>query len=276
LDTDGVNANDSMDGDSGPNNLQNFPVITSALATGSTKTVVGTLNSTSGATFDIDFFVSSSCDTSGNGEGQIYLGSMTTAQTNASGDVSFTFHPDVTHAPFMTIGSVITATATATGVFVDTSEFSACFTVADGSSGAGEIQFTDATYTVDEDQSTASITVTRVGGSNGAITANFSTSNGTAQEPGDYTAVTSFPIAYAEGETGPKTVTVTIADEVVYEGYETVNLALSATQITLPDGKPATSQQPQGNPLAAVLTIVDDDAKPAFTIDDVTQSHRAG
>ena len=107
--------------------------------------------------------------------------------------------------------------------------------MANGSSGAGEIQFTSPTYTVNENDGTSSITVTRVGGNNGAITANFSTSDGTAQAPGDYTAVTNFPVTYTEGETGNKTVTVSIVNDAIYEGNETVNLSLSATQITLPD-----------------------------------------
>ena len=75
LGPDGVTPNDAKDADSGPNNLQNFPVITSALVTGSTKTIKGTLNSTPGATFDIDFYANSTCSTSGNGEGKTYLGS---------------------------------------------------------------------------------------------------------------------------------------------------------------------------------------------------------
>ncbi|MGH3850706.1 MAG: Calx-beta domain-containing protein, partial [Pseudonocardiaceae bacterium] len=94
------------------------------------------------------------------------------------------------------MSQVVTATATSTGAQFNTSEFSACTTVVDGSPGAGDIQFTDATYTVGEGGGTASITVTRVGGSNGSITATFSTSNGTAVAPDDYAAVNSFPITY--------------------------------------------------------------------------------
>ena len=114
--------------------------------------------------------------------------------------MSFTFHPDATHAAAMTAGKVITATATSTGAFFDTSEFSACVTVVDGSAGAGDIQFTSATYTVGEAGGTAAITVTRVGGSNGSVTANLSTSDGTATAPGDYTALTNSPITFIEGD----------------------------------------------------------------------------
>ena len=67
----------------GPNGLQNFPVITSALVTGSTKTIAGTLNSTVGDQFEIDFYANAACDPSGNGEGQTYLGSITTSATDS-------------------------------------------------------------------------------------------------------------------------------------------------------------------------------------------------
>ncbi|MGH3850707.1 MAG: hypothetical protein ACRDRT_13550, partial [Pseudonocardiaceae bacterium] len=86
LGADGVTANDALDGDSGPNALQNFPVITSAIVTGSTKTITGTLNSVASATFDIDFYASASCDAGGNGEGQVYLGT-TQVTTDGSGNV---------------------------------------------------------------------------------------------------------------------------------------------------------------------------------------------
>ena len=51
LGNDGVTANDAGDGDSGPNNLQNFPVLT-ATASG----VQGTLNSQANSAYTIQFF----------------------------------------------------------------------------------------------------------------------------------------------------------------------------------------------------------------------------
>src|SRR5204863_641572 len=61
LGADGVTANDAKDPDGGPNGLQNFPVITSALVTGTTKTVKGSLNSRAGESFEIDFYASTTC-----------------------------------------------------------------------------------------------------------------------------------------------------------------------------------------------------------------------
>jgi CSLREA domain-containing protein len=115
-----VTPNDALDADTGPNTLQNFPVITTAVD--GTTTVSGTLNSTAGAAFAIDVYANVSCDASGNGEGRTYLGSVTTGMTNGSGNASFS----VT-VPALVLGQSITATATdASG---NTSEFSACYTV---------------------------------------------------------------------------------------------------------------------------------------------------
>lgn len=121
LGTIGVTANDIGDGDAGPNNLQNFPVLSSA-ATGSSTIIKGTLNSTANTTFTIEFFSDGVCDASGNGEGQSFIGSATTA-TNASGNATFS----VTIASPVPAGQFITATAIPTTN--NTSEFSQCLIV---------------------------------------------------------------------------------------------------------------------------------------------------
>jgi hypothetical protein len=65
-----VAPNDTGDGDTGANNLQNFPVLTVA---NPSTVVAGTLNSTSNTTFGLDFFANTACDASGNGEGSATL-----------------------------------------------------------------------------------------------------------------------------------------------------------------------------------------------------------
>ncbi|HMC69403.1 MAG TPA: Calx-beta domain-containing protein, partial [Mycobacteriales bacterium] len=254
----GVTPNDAGDSDTGPNNLQNFPVITGATVAGATRHINGTLNSTPGQAFTIDFYANpaGSCDPSGNGEGQTYLGSATTAATDGNGDVSFTFNP-----PSLTPGDVITATATdAAG---NTSEFSACFNAAAGS--PGQIQFTDATYAVAENGASAAITFTRSGGQDGAVFATFSTSDGTANAPGDYTATTA-DVSYADGESGTKTINVPINDDTTYEGDETVSLSLTATTLDAPPPPASPAQS------TATLTISENDAAPTLSIDDVTHN----
>ena len=122
LGDDGVTANDPGDVDSGPNGLQNFPVLTAASSQHATSTITGTLNSKANQSFWIDFYASPTCDASGYGEGQIYLGSHTVT-TNASGVVAFSAGLPATFKD----GYQITATATGSDKG-STSEFSECIT----------------------------------------------------------------------------------------------------------------------------------------------------
>src|SRR5262249_8154035 len=65
---------------------------------------------------------------------------------------------------------------------------------------AGVFQFSAAAYSVADSARTATITVTRTGGSEGTATVNFATSNGTAVVAMDYTA-TSGVLTFNPGET---------------------------------------------------------------------------
>ncbi len=102
----------------GPNDLQNYPVITSASVDAPETIVRGTLNSTANRSFTIDVYRNAAADPSGHGEGQVYAGS-TTVTTDASGNASFTcvFNNSVVSQYY-----AATATDLVTG---DTSEFSA-------------------------------------------------------------------------------------------------------------------------------------------------------
>jgi hypothetical protein len=120
----GITPNDlPKDADTGSNNLQNFPVLTSATTDGTTTTITGTLNSLKKKTFTIQFFSSDAADPSGNGEGKTFLGEIT-VKTNRKGFRSFSAQVDAPPAG----ENSITATATnrKTG---DTSEFSQAVTV---------------------------------------------------------------------------------------------------------------------------------------------------
>lgn len=113
----GVEANDSGDGDAGANNLQNYPVLTTVTASGSSTFVRGTLNSTPNTTFQIDFYNSPTANPSGFGEGKTYLGSSSIT-TDATGKKNF-------YVSFaMTIPANSQVSATATDPADNTSEFS--------------------------------------------------------------------------------------------------------------------------------------------------------
>ena len=125
-DGNGVTANDAGDGDSGPNNLQNFPVLTTITSSGGNAVIKGTFNSNANKDYVLDFYDNAVADASGYGQGQTYLGSSTTITADGT-DKTFTATlPGVT----LIDGHFITATATrtsasdGTGALNDTSEFS--------------------------------------------------------------------------------------------------------------------------------------------------------
>lgn len=123
---DGVTPNDADDADAGPNNLQNFPVLSAALQLGGTMRFVGALDVPAGIPTQphvLAFYANTACDASGFGEGELYLGTVSLVIPNAS--ESFT----VELANAAPIGSRVTATATLGG---STSEFSNCVTLVDG------------------------------------------------------------------------------------------------------------------------------------------------
>jgi hypothetical protein len=123
-----VTLNDDDDPDAGPNNLQNFPVITSAIRNSTTgdTSITGTLNSNpSPLTYIIECFVTDSATRFVHGEGAELAGSTTTT-TNADGDATFTCTSNVPE-----LGDTVSTTATNTTTG-DTSEFSENHTVSSG------------------------------------------------------------------------------------------------------------------------------------------------
>lgn len=125
LNGDGPTANDLNDVDTGDNDLQNFPVVSSAVTDGVRTAISGTLNSLPNATFLLQFFINPAANTSGFGEGRSLLGSVSVT-TNASGIGSFL----LVVSSAVPIGQFIAATAT--DPFKNTSEFSLSQAVATG------------------------------------------------------------------------------------------------------------------------------------------------
>ncbi len=131
LGDDGVTFNDQGDGDTGPNTLQNFPVLTSAVVTGNSIAINGTLNSTPNTSFYIEFYSNQAADPSGHGEGQTYLGALSNVMTNASGNATFT--ASLPTAPPQG-QMMITATTSDNADLANTSEFSQAIQATTGSS----------------------------------------------------------------------------------------------------------------------------------------------
>ncbi len=118
----GMTPNDPGDTDTGPNDLQNFPVI-SSVTSGAGTAVTGTLRSLPSRSYTVELFGNAACDASGYGEATNYLGSIQIA-TDSSGFASFTANLAANVPP----GSSVTATAT--DPFGNTSEISRCRSVA--------------------------------------------------------------------------------------------------------------------------------------------------
>jgi CSLREA domain-containing protein len=123
---DGPTANDANDGDSGGNDLQNFPVLVSATQEGPNMHLIGSLDVPAGNTspsYALAFYANATCAAGARGQGEIYLGY---ANVNLSGSQQEFVLDLPGTAP---IGSKVAATATSAS---GTSEFSTCVTLTGG------------------------------------------------------------------------------------------------------------------------------------------------
>ena len=197
----------------GPNNNQNYPVLTEVTSNGSVTHIQGTLNSLPDTTFLIQFFTNPTADPSGYGQGQTEFGS-TQVTTDGNGNATI----NVLSALAFPQGVVLSATATnlTTG---DTSEFAYDITQ------SAAFQFTQATYVTSESSGTALITVSRSLTSASASVTCATVTGGTAQPGTDYIPVTT-TLTFGVG-VSTQTFTVQILDPHLVGGSRTVNLALS-------------------------------------------------
>jgi azurin len=113
----------------------------------------------------------------------------------------------------------------------------------------GPITFSAASYTLSETAGLALITVRRTGAASG-VTVAFTTADGSATAPDDYTAVAQ-TLSFGAGETS-KLVAVPIVDDLLREGNETIRLILSNP----------TGGATVGPIREAVLTLTDNETGP--------------
>ena len=125
----------------------------------------------------------------------------------------------------------------------------------------GTLQFSSATYNVNESGGSALITVTRTGGSGGAVGVSYATSNGTAIAGSDYTA-TSGTLSWANGDAANKTFTIPITNDTLDESNETFTITLSNP----------TGGATLGSPSTGTVTIVDNDATPTVQFSTTASS----
>ena len=115
------------------------------------------------------------------------------------------------------------------------------------------VEFAASAFRVKENQGPAVIVIQRTGNTNADFTVSFGTSDGTATNPLDYGGVTN-ALHFVSGELA-KTNLITILDDSLVEGNETVNLALF-------DAPPSVDLSGNVN---AVLVIEDDEKSVRFS-----------
>lgn len=248
----GVTPNDDNtgDADTGANNLQNFPVLTSVVSLGGTTTISGTLDSAFATQFRVEFFSNQACDPSGFGEGENYLG-FTNLTTDGTGKGSFSFSVPTANIS----GGFFTATATDPNG--NTSEFSAC--TSGVAASPGTLQFNTSFFSQFENSGSFNVIVTRTNGSSGTVTVNYATTDVTAKTPLDYTPAAG-TMVFNDGETS-KSINIPIIDNSVPEGTHYFTITLSNP----------TGGAVLGNFTKAELSIQDNDY-PSISINDVSQA----
>ncbi|MEO8104140.1 MAG: Calx-beta domain-containing protein, partial [Betaproteobacteria bacterium] len=90
----------------------------------------------------------------------------------------------------------------------------------------GALQFSQNNYTALETAGTATIPVSRIGGSVGSVSVSYATSDSTAKAGFDYTA-TSGTLTWANGDTADKIISVPLVNDGVTEGGEAFRVTLS-------------------------------------------------
>ncbi len=113
---------------------------------------------------------------------------------------------------------------------------------------AGGLQFTSSTFSVGEGEAMATLSASREGGSDGSVSVDYYTADGSAVAGSDYTAV-SGTLDWSEGDASNKSFDIPIFDDVAPEFAETVSISLAD----------ASGGASLGNPSAATLTINNND-----------------
>lgn len=119
----------------------------------------------------------------------------------------------------------------------------------DDASVQGSVQFSAADYSALETAGTITVTVTREGGDDGAITVDYSVTGQSATAGEDYNAAAAGTLSWGDDDSTDRTITITLNDDASFEGDETIALGLSNP----------TGGAILGDPSATTATIIDND-----------------
>jgi CSLREA domain-containing protein len=215
LGPDGVNTNDLGDGDSGVNQLQNFPVLTSASSIAGTTTISGYINSEANSSFRLEFFSSNTADLSGHGDASTYIGFLVVTTDN-SGNAYFT----ATLAGLsLGAGQFVSATATqfmGAVIYRSTSELASNIVVGATSPG---ITVSDPSLIISESGSSAQFNLVLNAAPLADVTIALSVSN-----PGEAILSTSFITFTVANWNIQQAVTITGLDDSVVDGTQAFSI----------------------------------------------------
>jgi len=256
LGNDGVTPNDPGDADTGPNFLQNYPELLSAvlLSDGTTRVRVK-LDVQPNDTYSVDLYSNEAADPTGFGEGQTYLGTADIV-VGASGMANEL----VTLPVPVPVGMLVTSTATSgPNTELSTSEFSEAIAVVpavridDVSQDEGDTGTTDFDFTV-----------SLAAAAEETVTVDFDTADGTASAPSDYSA-RSGTLTFTAGQTS-KTITVQVNGDTDVESDETFfvdlsDLSLGADAVEDGRGRGTIDNDDEADP----------GDEPSLSIDDVAE-----
>jgi hypothetical protein len=111
----------------------------------------------------------------------------------------------------------------------------------------GSVELSTTSFTVSQAAGKVSVTVNRIGGSNGAVGVTYQTSNGTAVAGTDFTASTGV-VQWASGDAAAKTIAVPVSNATPFSGTRSFTLTLST-----PSGGATL-----GSPISASVAITGD------------------
>lgn len=114
----------------------------------------------------------------------------------------------------------------------------------DAVAAVGTLQLSSSGYSAAQSAGSLTVTANRTGGSNGAVTVNYSAANGTADAGADFTA-TSGTLKWASGDAASKTFSIPISNATPFSGSKTFSVSLSG----------ATGGATLGSPTSSNVTI---------------------
>jgi trimeric autotransporter adhesin len=253
----GVQLNDAADSDTGANNLQNYPVLVSAVSVGGNTTITGTLNSNANSDYRIEFFSSLIGDATGYGEARTFLGFINVT-TDASGNASF-------NANFTGVsvgaGAAVSATATVelgAGSYGSTSEFA--LNVLTSSAPPGVTVSAPTSLTTNEGGLNSQFTVVLTSPPTANVTIALSLS-----DTSEATLSTSLLTFTAANWNIAQTVTVTGLDDRYIDGNQAFTVVTAAAV--------STDLAYSGMPVADIaLTNIDNDIHNVFVVDTTSDT----